>query len=84
MTIKISADAIMAVKAAIMTQQVEIKLMQDIVWAHQGTINLGANIVQVQQMGIKLSKRIIQLPQTTILTAVGVQNPNSGYFTLNA
>ena len=45
MTIKISADAIMAVKAAIMTQQVEIKLMQDIVWAHQGTINLGANIV---------------------------------------
>ena len=45
MTIKISADAIMTAAAAIMTQQVVIKLMQDIVWAHQGTINLVANIV---------------------------------------
>ena len=32
MTIKISADAIMAVKAVIMTQQVVIKLMQDTIW----------------------------------------------------
>ena len=45
MTIKISADAIMTVKAAIMTQQVEIKLKQDIVWTQQETINLSKDIV---------------------------------------
>ena len=45
MTIKISADAIMTGKAAIMTQQVVIKLMQDIVWAQRASINLSNGIV---------------------------------------
>ena len=32
MTITLSADAIVAVEAVIMTQQVVIKLMQDTIW----------------------------------------------------
>ena len=45
MTIKISSDAIMTAAAAIMTQQVVIKLMQDIVWAQRASINLSNGIV---------------------------------------
>jgi hypothetical protein len=45
MTIKISADAIMTVKAVIMTQQVVIKLKQDIIWTQQMTIKLRADAI---------------------------------------
>ena len=66
MTIKISADAIMTAAAAIMTQQVEIKLMQDIVWAKQMTIKISADaimtgkaVIMTQQVAIKLMQDII-------------------------
>ena len=52
MTIKISADAIMTVKAAIMTQQVEIKLMQDIIWTQQMTIKISADAIMTAAAAI--------------------------------
>ena len=52
MTIKISADAIMAVKAAIMTQQVVIKLMQDTIWAKQMTIKISADAIMAVKAAI--------------------------------
>ena len=68
MTIKISADAIMTVKAVIMTQQVFIKLMQDIIWTKQMTITLSADAIVAVEAVIMTQQVVIKLMQDTIWT----------------
>jgi hypothetical protein len=63
MTIKISADAIMTVTAAIMTQQVVIKLMQDIIWTQQMTIKISADAIMTVKAAIMTQQVVIKLMQ---------------------